>query len=364
MGLLEPVLFYALLFFAVPALMPGWRSLAAAVIVGSAILLLAVIDVKSDPTDDGAAQFLGIMALLLAIPSLACGALSGFLRLALAKHVTSLTGKAAIVLAPPAVLLVAFFIAEKLERAQRVPPDKACLDSAATFVIGSSRIEVPMLIALSLYPNRDGTEAMYLHNPWVMRTLCEAEESRQKSQTTPTRLSAVMLRPEHFDGAPEVYKRSVCERQPQPTWMKRSCMGDSPEFQVLQEAGVLSLPDIDTRFFGVRGTTYAEYVSAMERLQPLSAAGHFLRAREDKLQRAYLVAEPGYWTDASGAPVSATCSSPPDQTYMACRSVLSLRNGFILQFQFNARPDSFEVDFRAADAAARSFVAMLGLSED
>jgi hypothetical protein len=114
----------------------------------------------------------------------------------------------------------------------------------------------------------------------------------------------------------------------------------------------------------VSGTTYAEYLSATGRLQPIPNSGKFLRARDNRFHVDYLIAEPGYWKDASGAPMSAASISRQATENLSCRSNVKLGNGLVLHFTFNARPDSFEADFRSADGAASSFVIMLGLAAD
>lgn len=356
-----PALAFALPFFVIPALMPGWRSLVATVIVGGAIILLLLI---LGLIGGGAAQFLGLAAILLAIPCLACGALSGFMRLALSRHVMSLPGKAATVLAPAALLFAAFYALHRQEEARWTLPDKACLDSVFPIVIGTSQIEVPMLAALSLYPNNNAQEAMYLRFPWVMRALCHAEEKRQGSRAAPAQLSAVVVDPSELKRAPAILRRSACGRPSLPDWIKRDCGKDGGKFPVVQKVAVLSLPDIDKTFFGVSETTYSQYLSATDKLQPLPKAGHFLRAREDRFHLDYFVAEPGHWMDSSGAPMSATCFSQQTFAGMSCRATLELSSGLVLHYTFTARTESFEVDFRAADNAARSFVTMLGLSAD
>lgn len=359
--MLWPVFVFSLPFFVIPALMPGWRSLLAAVIGGGAIIVFLLI---FGLTGGGAGQFLGLAAILMAVPCLACGALSGFMRLALSQRITSLPAMAAIMLSPPALLFAAFSLLHSQKEAKWRPPDTACLDSTAPFVIGTSRIEVPMLVALILYPKNDGREALYLQFPWVMRDLCQAEDERQRSRATPTRLSAVLADPSELERAPEILRRSACDKENPRNWMNHACRTDVGKLPAIQKAGVLSLTDIDATFFGVRGTTYAEYLSARGRLQRLPNSGKFQRARDNRFRHDYFVAEPGYWMDASGAPVSAVCFSRQATEGLSCRSNEKLSSGLVLHFTFNARSDSFEADFRTADSAARSFVTMLGLAAD
>ena len=359
--MLWPILVVSLPFFVIPALMPGWRSLAAAVIGGGAVIVFLIV---IGLTGGGAGQFLGLAAILMAVPCLACGALSGFMRLALSQRITSLPAMAAIMLAPPALLFAAFSVFHSQKEAKWRPPDTACLDFTATFIIGTSRIDVPMLVALNLYPKSDGREALYLQFPWVMRDLCQAEEERQRLQAAPTRLSAILADPSELERAPEILRRSACDGPNLPNWMNHACRPDSGKLPAIRKVGVLSLPDIDGAFFGVSGTTYAQYQSATGRLQPLPSSGKFQRARDNRFRHDYFVAEPGYWMDASGAPVSALCFNRQVTESLTCRSNVKLSSGLVLHYTFNARSDSFEADFRTADSVARSFVTMLGLGAD